>query len=403
MRTRLGIGVASILLLVGLGPLHVPTLAQTLQLSAQTSPLTVDSAIGELLDNPAAYAVLQREVPVLVDSPQIAQARNFSLRSIAIYAPTILTKEKLQTIDEALARTPGAVSSGKPRPRSAAQPADTRMALTLKTVPLWEGPAPGALGDKYVDIPTLTIVAPDGAVSFGTAVIVAPGGAYLNLASGMEGRQVADWFAAHGVTAFVLRYRLSPYGYHFPIQLEDAKRAVRWVRAHSAEFGIDSHRIGMIGFSAGGHLTAMTETLFDDGDSKASDPIDRVSSRPDFAVLAYAPTEWNVKFQSDTSLAEPELSPTLLRELSPVLNVSAQTPPTFIFQTTTDELVSPRNATGFYDALLAAKVPVEMHIFAQGRHGLALGMTDPVLSVWPSLLQSWLYGIGMVGPKTSGK
>src|SRR5271157_456989 len=117
MRTRLGIGVASILLLVGLGPLHVPTLAQTLQLSAQTSPLTVDSAIGELLDNPTAYAVLQREVPVLVDSPQIAQARNFSLRSIAIYAPTILTKEKLQTIDEALARTPGAVSSGKPRPR----------------------------------------------------------------------------------------------------------------------------------------------------------------------------------------------------------------------------------------------------------------------------------------------
>jgi len=402
MRIRLGIGVASILLLAGLAPLYVPAVAQAPQASAETRPLTVDSTISELLDNAAARAVLQREVPVLVDSPQIGQARDLSLRSIAVYAPTVLTEEKLQAIDEALARTPGAVSSGKPRSQVAVPAADTRMALTLKTVPLWQGPAPGALGDRPVDIPTLTIVAPDGAVSFGTAVIVAPGGAYLNLATGLEGRQVADWFAAHGVTAFVLRYRLSSYGYHFPLQLEDGKRAIRWVRAHAAEFGIDPHRIGMIGFSAGGHLTAMTETLFDAGDPKASDLVDRVSSRPDFAVLAYAPTEWNAKFQSDTSLVGPEPSPAVLRELSPVLNVSAQTPPTFIFQTTTDELVSPLNATRMYDALLAAKVRVEMHIFAAGRHGLALGMTDPALSAWPSLLQTWLYGIGMIDQKLPG-
>jgi acetyl esterase/lipase len=403
MKIRFGIGAASILLLLVLVPFYIPALAQAPQASAQTKPLTVDSTIGELLDNPAARAVLQREVPVLVDSPQIDQAHDLSLRSIAVYAPTILTKERLQAINEALARTAGAVSSGKPRPQIAAPVADTRIALTLKTVPLWEGPAPGALGDKSVDIPTLTIVAPDGAVSFGTAVIVAPGGAYQNLASGMEGRQVADWFAAHGVTAFVLRYRLSPYGYHFPVQLEDSKRAIRWVRAHAGEFGVDPRRIGMIGFSAGGHLTAMTETLFDAGDPKVSDPIDRVSSRPDFAVLAYAPTEWNAEFQSDTSLVGPETSQALLRELSPVQNVSAQTPPTFIFQTTTDELVSPLNATKYYDALLAAKVPVEMHIFAAGRHGLGLGMTDPALSVWPSLLETWLNGIGMIGPKTVGQ
>lgn len=377
--------------------------AQAPQSSAQTRPLTADSTIGELLDNPASRAVLQREIPAIAMSPQINQARDLSLRSIAVYAPTVLTKEKLQAIDEALARTPGAVSSGKSRPQITAQPTDTLMALTLKTVPLWDGPAPGALGNTPRDVPTLTIVSPDGAVSFGTAVIVAPGGAYLNLATGSEGREVADWFAAHGVTAFVLRYRLASSGYHFPTQLQDAQRAVRWVRAHAVDLGIDPHRIGMIGFSAGGHLTAMTETLFDAGNPKASDPVARLSSRPDFAILAYAPTEWNTKFQSDTSLVGPDTSRTEPRELSPVLNVSAQTPPTFIFQTTTDELVSPLNATKFYDALLAAKVSVEMHIFATGRHGLSLGMTNPALSALPSLLQNWLYGIGMIGVKTAGE
>ncbi len=408
LKTRLLAAAALVLAGFGLQPLSAvaqtvstpePTAAaQAAPTSAAAKPLTVDSTIGDLLDNPPTHAVLQRQVPAIASSPQISQARGMSLRAIAPFAPTVLTKERLQAIDEELARTPGAVTNGATRSASAPDLVDTMAALTLRTVPLWPGRAPGALGDKPQDIPTLTIVAPDGAVSFGTAVIVAPGGGYLSLATGHEGREVADWFAAHGVTAFVLRYRLTPFGYHHPTQLRDAQRAIRWVRAHAQDYGVDPHRIGMIGFSAGGHLTAMAETLFDAGDPKAADPVDRVGSRPDFAILGYPVIQIDDPMQRLTAIASGKPSSDVLRQLSPALNVTAQTPPTFIFQTTTDEVVDPRNATLFYGALRAANVPAELHIFAQGRHGLGLAMTEPALSVWPSLLQTWLGAIGMIGP-----
>ena len=377
------------------------TLAASAGAYAQTAsgaPLTVNSSIGELLDNEAARAILEREVPVIAKSPQIAAGRDFSLKTIAQYAPTVLTDEKLAAIDTALAQDPAARSDGKIRAKAAPN-ADPAAAFDLQTVRLWSGDAPGALGDRPQDIPTLTVIPTNETVSFGSAVIVAPGGGYQGLATGMEGRQVADWFAAHGVTAFVLTYRLTPFGYKHPTQLLDAKRAVRWVRTHAAEYGIDPNRIGMIGFSAGGHLTAMAETLFDAGDPAATDPVERVSSRPDFAVLSYAAIDLPSNRWDSLGFLKGKPNAKLMKEVSPAQNVRPDTPPTFIWQTTADELVPPRNATLMYDALVAHKVPAELHIFAKGRHGLGLGMTDAALSAWPALLRTWLEEQGIIGLK----
>src|SRR6185312_8935853 len=155
-----------------------------------------------------------------------------------------------------------------------------------KTVLLWESGAPGAQGQTDDDKPSLTIFRTFETKTPGTAVIVVPGGSYGFLASNHEGRQVANWFNSMGVTSFVLRYRLGPR-YHHPIELGDAQRAIRWVRSHAGEFGISPNRVGIMGFSAGGHLASTAETHFDNGNSSASDPIDRVSSRPDFAILGY--------------------------------------------------------------------------------------------------------------------
>ena len=263
-----------------------------------------------------------------------------------------------------------------------------------ESIRLWAGLAPGAHGDGSRDTPTLTIVRPDGAARIGAAVIVAPGGGYQTLASGFQGREVADWFAARGVTAFVLRYRLVSAGYLHPTQLRDAQRAIRWVRAHAGEFGVSPDRIGMIGFSAGGHLTAMAETVFDDGDPRSSDPVERASSRPDFAILAYAALVFEPNDPTLREFVGPNASPATLRQAMPSLNVTPRTPPTFIFQTTGTPTAA--DAGSFYEALLAAGVPVEAHIFENGRQEVGMEATDPALSLWPVLLQNWLAARGLL-------
>ena len=301
--------------------------------------------------------------------------------------------------------TPFAVSAQAPADGMTTNAAPARQLqvsaeLSPKTVPLWPGAAPGALGNAPQDIPTLTIFPPDGATPADAAVIVAPAGGYRMLESGKQGREVADWFAAHGITAFVLSYRLVSAGYLHPTELHDAQRAIRWVRAHASDFGVAPDRIGMIGFSAGGHLTGMAETLFDAGDPKSSDPVDRMSSRPDFAILCYAALNLDLSEPAYKAFAGPNASPATMRQLSPVLNVTAQTPPTFILQTTEDRSLA-TDATAFYNALFAAHVPVEAHIFEKGAHGAGLGMTDPALRVWPILLENWLAGRGLLwrGPE----
>jgi acetyl esterase/lipase len=349
--------------------------------SVTAEPFTIDSSLGDLLDEPAARAVLDREIPGMTANPAIEQAREISLRMIAKLSPAMLPDAKLTAINDALAK----VSDGSAINNSSA--------FSFRTIQLWEGRAPGATADTVYDRPTLTVVP----VTSGrpkAAVIVAPGGGYRIVALGSEGRQVADWFAAHGILAFVLTYRLTTNGYHHPTQLRDAQRAIRWVRAHAERYHVDPTRIGMIGFSAGGHLTAMASTLFDAGDPNAADPVDRVSSRPDFAMLGYTPTQMAQK--NDTGITGPNPTPATLKELSPVQNVSAQTPPTFIFHASDDPLVPAHNATAYYDSLRNAKVPAELHLFMGGRHGFGLGQGDPTLGQWPALLERWLTTLGIL-------
>ncbi len=277
--------------------------------------------------------------------------------------------------------------------------------LGIATFPLWEGDAPGALGKEQADVPTLTLFRPWPGSGNGTAVIIAPGGGYLGLASNHEGRQVADWFTARGVTAFVLKYRLGQK-YLYPIPLTDAQRAIRLVRSRAKEFGIVPDRIGIMGFSAGGHLAATAGTMYDAGQPAAADPVERASSRPDFLILGYAwlnamkPDQQGVSGYCKLMKAAPEKCK-FFAQYSPDEHVSAQTPPTFLYHTTDDELVPVEASLTFYQALRKAGVPAEMHIFAKGKHGSGLGLGDAALDLWPTLLEAWLRGRGLLTPHPS--
>jgi len=263
---------------------------------------------------------------------------------------------------------------------------------------LWEHGAPGAQGTAPEDVPTITAFVPLDPTRSGTAVLIAPGGSYHMLASNHEGRQVANWFNAMNVTAFVLKYRLGPK-YHNPIELEDAQRAMRWVRAHAAQYGFDPNRVGMMGFSAGGHLTSTVGTHFDDGNPAASDPIDRVSCKPDFLILGYPVITMLPPYAHEgsvTSLLGDNPSTELRKQMSSELHVTAETPPTFLLSTTEDGLVPVENTVMFYMALRKAGVPAEMHVFEKGPHGVGLDLADPVLGVWPTLLANWLRERGLL-------
>ena len=265
-----------------------------------------------------------------------------------------------------------------------------------RTFPLWQNGAPGALGHDESDIPTLTYYAP--LQESPTAVIVVPGGGYTGLASNHEGRQIANWFNAAGISAFVLKYRLGPR-YHHPIELGDAQRAIRLVRTHAAEYGIHPDRIGMIGFSAGGHLTSTAETHFDNGNPNAPDPIDRASSRPDFAILCYPVISFTAPYTHQGSahaLLGDAPDSKLLEELSNEHRVTPQTPPTFLLSTSEDTVVPPENSVAFYLALHKANVPAELHIFHKGPHGVGLDLADPAVGEWPTLLINWLRGLGLL-------
>lgn len=266
-----------------------------------------------------------------------------------------------------------------------------------ETIPLWDNGAPGALGTADEDQPTLTIFRPSRQDS-GTAVIIAPGGGYVNLAINKEGWQVASWFNAMGITAFVLKYRLGPK-YHHPIELGDAQRAIRLVRSRAEEFGVEPDRVGMMGFSAGGHLTATAGTKFDEGVADAADPIDRVGSRPDFLVLTYPVISFDPKITHAGSvkyLLGDNPAPAMIQDLSAELHVAADTPPTFLFSTNADQAVPAENSVRFYLALRQAGVPAEMHIFQDGPHGVGLDLGDPELGVWPTLLKNWLNVRGLL-------
>lgn len=257
---------------------------------------------------------------------------------------------------------------------------------------LWSGDAPRAQGSQDEDIPTLDLYPAASNQSVGTAVVVLPGGGYRNLALDHEGEQIARWWNARGVSAFVLRYRLGPK-YHHPVELGDAQRAIRWVRSRAEAYGFQPNRIGIMGFSAGGHLASSTATLFEQGSPSASDPIDRLDSRPDFAVLLYPVISMTTEFVhagSKRNLLGDSPDPQLAERLSTELQVTAKTPPVFLFHTTDDPVVPVENSVLFYLALRRAGVPAELHIYEHGRHGVGLAADDPILSTWPSRLEDWM-------------
>lgn len=263
---------------------------------------------------------------------------------------------------------------------------------------LWPEGAPGALGSADADRPTITPYLVPAGRGTGTAVVVCPGGGYVNLSMDLEGSQIARWLNSIGVTAFVLKYRLGPR-YRHPIELGDAQRAIRTVRAKAARYRVLPNRVGIVGFSAGGHLASTAATHFDAGNAAAADPIDRLGSRPDFAVLCYPVISFTTPYVhrgSMRALLGENPDPKLVESLSNELQVTAQTPPTFLFHTNADTVVPAENSMLFYLALRKAGVPAEIHIYENGPHGVGLAQTDEALSSWPARLADWLRGRGLL-------
>jgi acetyl esterase/lipase len=261
---------------------------------------------------------------------------------------------------------------------------------------LYPNGAPNAAGGEDQDKPSLSYYFP--ARKNGTAVVVCPGGGYGALAMDHEGRQIAEWLNSLGISAFVLKYRLGPR-YRHPSMLHDAQRAIRMVRSQAAALGLAADRIGIWGFSAGGHLASTAATHFDDGKADAADPVERVSSRPDFAVLAYPVISFTTPYThrgSKRNLLGDDPDEKLVQSLSNELQVTPRTPPTFLFHTNEDTGVPPENSVLFYMALRKAGVPAELHIYERGRHGVGLAATDATLSSWPARLADWFRTRGLL-------
>ena len=273
------------------------------------------------------------------------------------------------------------------------------IARPQQTIPLWPAGAPGALGSTPADQPEVTPYLPPVGRANGTGVVIFPGGGYAHLSMAHEGSEIANWLAGLGVTTFVVKYRLGP-NYHHPTMLGDAQRAIRIARSRAAEWGVDPNRLGVIGFSAGGHLASTTGTHFDAGAASSGDAIERASSRPDFLILLYPVITMRDSVThagSRLNLLGNTPSAELVRLLSNEMQVTAQTPPTFLVHTVDDRTVPVENSLLFYRALRNAGVSAEMHIFEHGPHGFGLATTNPVLSSWTTLCENWMRMHGWLG------
>jgi len=269
-------------------------------------------------------------------------------------------------------------------------------------VRLWPDGAPGARGNEDKDQPFVYVWPATKEKANGAAFVVCPGGGYGGLAADHEGTQVARWFNGIGVSAFVLHYRLGSQGYHFPTQLIDVQRAIRHVRANAKQYGIDPNRIGIIGFSAGGHLTSMAATMFDEKPAgMTNDAVDQVSARPTVAGPTYPVISMIQDFGhkgSRKNLLGPNDNDEMARHVSTETRVTADTPPIFIFQTDEDIVVPAENAVSFYLACRKHNVPAELHIYRPGPHGVGLFLGDPVLGTWSGHLRDWLRNQGFFKP-----
>lgn len=263
-------------------------------------------------------------------------------------------------------------------------------------IPLWApGRVPGATGDGPADVPTITPYMVDGSGSRGV-VIVCPGGGYAGLAP-HEGEAVARWLNGVGISAVVLRYRVAPYRH--PCPLMDVQRAIRMVRHQAAEWRIDPQKVGVLGFSAGGHLTATAGTHYDAGDADAADPIQRQGCRPDAIVPCYAVITLGEHRHNGSlvNLIGADAPEDLRQSLSAELQVTAETPPAFVWHTADDAGVPAMNSLMFAAALARNGVPYELHIYESGRHGLGLATGDPRVGPWTQACAAWLLGRGFGG------
>ncbi len=275
----------------------------------------------------------------------------------------------------------------------------------------WQGTGRRATGISNVTRPTMTIYSPKGN-NTGVAVVVFPGGGYQGLAIDLEGTEVCDWLVPHGITCVLLKYRVTDVGPYpksgpypeSPMALEDAQRTLGLVRFHAADLHIDPHKIGVLGFSSGGHLVAAISTRFTARIYKPMDAADNVSCRPDFAIpiypghLSLAAAEWDTR-QGKTKYVIPASVLALCKDrelcLNPEVPVTSQTPPTFLLQNEDDHVDNVDDALAYYIALKKAKVSVEMHLYAQGGHAFGLRRTNLPVTAWPELLNTWLKTIGM--------
>ena len=258
-------------------------------------------------------------------------------------------------------------------------------------MPVWSEGAPGAKGSQPEDAPSIQLYPSTADKATGAAIVVCPGGGYRALAS-HEGHDVAVWLNSIGVTAVVLKYRLGPK-YQHPAMLHDAQRALRTTRHKAAEWKLDPNRIGIMGFSAGGHLASTAATHFDAGNAQASDAIEKMSSRPDLLILGYPVITMTEAFGhsgSRKNLLGDNPATELAELLSNEKQVTDKTPPTFFFHTEDDKGVPVENSLAFAAALRRAKVPYELHVYETGRHGVGLAKDNPALNTWPKLLENWL-------------
>lgn len=280
-----------------------------------------------------------------------------------------------------------------------------------RVLPLWEGTPPNpqpirpaeepTQADpsgwiRHVPTPSIEVRLASRENATGQAVVVCPGGGYGGLAYSWEGTDIAEWLNHRGIAAILLRYRL-PVDGDAPHQkwlcpLLDAQRAIRVARAHAAAWGIHPAKVGIMGFSAGGHLASTAGTRFDGGDPSAADPIDRLSSRPDFLVLVYPVITMTelTHAGSRENLLGPHPSETLIRRYSSELQVTARTPPTFLVHAGDDQVVPVQNSLLFYQALLAHKVPAELHLYPRGGHGFSLALDQGRLQDWATCCAHWL-------------
>lgn len=267
---------------------------------------------------------------------------------------------------------------------------------------LWPDGAPGAKGNQDKDKPALTICLPDKDKAIGTAVVICPGGGYENLATDHEGTQIADWLNSVGIAAFIVQYRHNGKGYSFPAPMQDAQRAMRIVRGRAGEWSIDPKRIGILGFSAGGHLASSIGTHFKNNYYDAKDALDKVSCRPDFMILAYPVITMDDSYThkgSQINLLGKNPDPNLIVNYSNEKQVTSETPPAFLVHSNEDPAVPVENSVNFYLALRKAKVPAEMHIYLKGGHGTGLEKKHGVISTWSERCVDWMTLSGLLDKK----